>query len=76
MPRPPLTLGAILCPVSPFLGLTKQVPNRKQKTGLSLEVLYFKLKSLNVDITNQRPGQSDWIPGQYTKCSGVHLNPT
>lgn len=47
--QPPLTLGAILCPVSPFLGLTKQVPNRKQKTGLPLEVLCFKLKSLNAD---------------------------
>lgn len=40
----PLTLGATLCPVSSFLGLTKQVPKRKQKTGLPLEVLCFKLK--------------------------------
>lgn len=46
---PPLTLGATLCPVSSFLGLTKQVPKRKQKTGLPLEVLCFKLKSLNAD---------------------------
>lgn len=49
VPWPPLTLGATLCPVSSFLGLTKQVPKRKQKAGLPLEVLCFKLKSLNVD---------------------------
>lgn len=49
VPWPPLTLGATLCPVSSFLGLTKQVPKRKQKTGFPLEVLCFKLKSLNAD---------------------------